>query len=189
MMMAILVVLLVGCAMPAQEPGTSGMDQPSEERGVELAGQKFAISQDAEIDHYVGAVDDQLFIGVAIAEGDADDTGPQTVAVYLCDSRDVSQWARGEITGQETTLDAGDTSVDVTLAEDRVSGTVALEEEAPQPFTAELVTGDAGMYRATVIQGGDPYHLDWIVLSDGRQRGPLDGKGNDIPPPPPPSLQ
>jgi len=26
------------------------------------------------------------------------------------------------------------------------------------------------------------------VLEDGRQRGSLDGKGNDVPPPPPPAL-
>jgi hypothetical protein len=138
------------------------------------------------MDHYVGAVDDQLFIGVAVADGD---TGPQTVAVYLCDSRDVSQWIRGEMTGQETTLDAGDTRVEVTLGEDLTSGTVALEEGEPQPFMAELATGNAGMHRATVTQGGDSYHLDWIVLSDGRRRVPLDGKGNDSYLPLPPSLQ
>jgi flavin-dependent dehydrogenase len=141
------------------------------------------------MDHYVGPVDDALFVGIAVADRDASDAEPRTVAVYLCDSRDVSQWIFEEVAGQEANLEAGDTRVDVTFAEDRISGTVAMGDGEPQPFTADLATGEAGLYRASYSLGGDDYHLDWIVLADGRRRGPLDGKGNDIPPPPPPSLQ
>jgi hypothetical protein len=142
------------------------------------------------MDHFVGAVDDELFIGVAVAAQDAGEEGPRTVAVYLCDSQDVSRWLFEEIAGGEATLETGDTTVEATIADDGVSGTVALGDGEPQSFTAVPAADDtAGLYRATYSLGGVDYHLDWIVLADGRARGPLDGKGNDVPPPPPPSLQ
>lgn len=180
MMIAVAIVLLAGCATPADEPAMGGTDQTTEDPTVALPIERFSTSQDIEMDHYVGAVDDQLFIGVAVAEPDASEAGPRTVAVYLCDSRDVSQWIRGEIAGQEATLDADGTRVDVTLADDTVSGTIALGDGEPQPFSAEAATDNAGLYRVRYSLGGVDHNIDWIVLPDGRQRGPLDGKGNDI---------
>lgn len=183
------VVLLSGCAISTDEPSEMDRDQPTGDADVTLDIERFTMSQDTEMDHFAGAVDEALFIGVAVAEPNAGEEGPRTVAVYLCDSMDVSQWLFAEVAGPGAVLETGDARVDVTLAEDRVSGTVALGDEEPRPFTAELSTGYAGLYRAMYSQGGVDFHLDWVVLADGRSRGPLDGKGNDIPPPPPPSLQ
>ena len=176
MFLALLAVLLSACA------GLGG-EEPAAETGdanVTLPVEKFTISEDAETDHFVAAVDDDLFIGIAVAEEGTGEGEGQPVAVYLCDSQMVSQWIRGEITGQEGTLVAGEASTDVTIADDSVSGMVALDGSEPRPFTAEPADDDAGVYRAELSQGGVDYRLDWVVLNDGRQRGPLDGKGNDV---------
>lgn len=174
--LALLAVFLPACTNLADE-------QPTAETGaaeVTLNVERFATPEAAEMDHFVAAVDDDLFIGVAVAEPGASEEDPRTVAVYLCDGQTVSQWLIEEVTGQEATLVAGDASVDVTIADNGVSGTVALGGGEPQPFTAELATGDAGVYRAEWYLGGVDYRVDWVVLNDGRQRGPIDGKGNDV---------
>lgn len=175
-LLALLAAFLPACANQADEP-------PAAEAGtaqITLPVEKFPTAQDAEMDHFVAAIDEELFIGVAVAGQDGNAEQPRTVAVYLCDSQMVSQWITGEIAGEEGTLVAGESSAEVTIAGDGVSGTVALDGGQPRPFTAEPATGDAGVYRAEVSQGGADYHIDWVVLNDGRQRGPLDGKGNDV---------
>ena len=145
---------------------------------------RFTSPQDAEMDHFVGAIDENLFIGIAVSPQAVQNEEPRTLAVYLCDGQTVSQWIIEEITGQEATLTVGDTSVDVIISDNSVSGTVALRDGESQPFTAGLVTGEAGLYRAEWNLAGIDYQIDWIVLADGRQRGGLDGKGNDVYPPP-----
>lgn len=137
------------------------------------------------MDRFVEAIDDDLFIGVAVSREGANNEEPRTVAVYLCDGQTMSQWIVEEITGQEAKLVAGDTSVDVTIVDNNVSGTVALGAGESQPFTAGLAIGDAGLYRAEWTLAGANYQVDWVVLADGRQRGGLnmDGKGNDVPRP------
>ena len=176
LLLALLAVFLPACTgLAGEEPaaGTTGSY-------VTLDVERFTIPEHAEMDHYVAAVDDELFIGVAVAEQGTGEEAVRTVAVYLCDSQMVSQWINGEITGQEGTLVAGESSANVTLGDNGVSGTVALNGGEPRPFTAEPANADAGVYRAELSQGGVGYRLDWIVLNDGRQRGPLDGKGNDV---------
>ena len=146
---------------------------------VTLDAERFMPAQDAAMEHFVAAIDDDLFIGVAVAQQGAGDEEPRTVAVYLCDGGQVSQWMRGEISGQQGILAAATASAEVTLAADSVSGVVTLDGARPQSFTAEPAADGAGIYRAEWRQGGVDYYMDWVILNDGRQRGPLDGKGND----------
>lgn len=175
-LLALLAVFLPACTGLVDE-------EPAAETGsahITLDVERFTTSENAEMDHFVAAVDDELFIGVAVGQQGDGEEESRTVAVYLCDSQMVSQWITGEITGQQGTLVAGESSADVTIAGDSVSGTVALGGGEPRPFTAEPANDDAGVYRAELSQGGVDYRLDWVVLNDGRQRGPLDGKGNDV---------
>lgn len=182
--LALLAMFLPACTNLAdEEPETE-----TETAQVTLGVERFTTSQDAEMDHFVAAIDEELFIGVAVGEQDASEEEPRTVTVYLCDSQMVSQWITGEISGQEGTLVAGDSSADVTIDGDSVSGTVVLDGGESRPFTAEPAEDDAGVYRAEWSQGGVDYHMDWVVLNDGRQRGPMDGKGNDVPVVPPVDL-
>ena len=174
--LALLAIFLPACTNSADEEAAAETGGAH----ITLDVERFATSENAEMEHFVGPVDDKLFIGVAVAEQGAGEEERRTVAVYLCDSQMVSQWISGEITGQEGTLVAGESSADVTLADDGVSGTVALDGGEPRPFTAEPADDGAGVYRAELSQGGVDYRLDWVVLNDGRQRGPLDGKGNDV---------
>ncbi len=175
-LLALLAVFLPACTglvdeEPAAEMGTAY---------ITLDVERFTTFENAEMDHFVAAIDDELFIGVTVGEQWDGEEEPRTVAVYLCDSQMVSQWITGKITGQEGTLIAGESSADMTIADNSVSGTVVLDGGEPRPFTAELANADAGVYRAELSQGGVDYRLDWVILNDGRQRGPLDGKGNDV---------
>lgn len=174
-LLALLAVLLPACG------NLAGADAAAEAEGahVTLDVEKFTISENAEMDYFVGAIDDELFIGVAVGQEGGGEGEARPVAVYLCDSQMVSQWINGEITGQQGTLVAGESGADVTISGDSVSGTVVLDGGEPRPFTAEPANDDAGVYRAVVSQGGVDFRLDWVVLNDGRQRGPMDGKGND----------
>lgn len=175
-LVAILAFLLPACAAVADEP-------PANEAAaaqVTLDVERFALPQNAETEHFVGAVDDELFIGIAVPGVGANGDESRTVAVYLCDSQDVSQWIVGQVTGQQATLITDEASIEVTLDGANASGAVTLGGGEPRPFTAELASGEAGIYRTEWSQGGVNYQIDWIVLADGRQRGPLDGKGNDV---------
>ncbi len=179
--LALLAVFLPACSALAEgEPAAETERAAGEAEEKVRLYKRFAGSQETEMEHYVGAIDDNLFIGVAVSPEEAGSEGPRTVAVYLCDGETVSQWLREEVTGQEARLVAGDTSVDVTIADNSVSGSVTLADGASRPFTAVPATGDAGLYRAEWTLAGADYVVDWVVLADGRQRGSLDGKGNDV---------
>lgn len=179
--LALLAVFLAACSLPAEEEPAAETERAAgeAEENIRLY-KRFAGAGEAEMAHYVGAIDDNLFIGVAVSPEEAGSEEPRTVAVYLCDGQTVSQWLREEVSGQEATLIAGDTSVDVTIADNSVSGSVTLADGASRPFTADPATGDAGLYRAEWTLAGADYVVDWVVLADGRQRGGLDGKGNDV---------
>ena len=183
MIITIIMVHLSGCE--TNETMETEKEKMDGEPEITLRVNKFTISQDTEINHFVGPVDDSLFIGIADSEKHSNEGQPRTVAIYLCNSREISQWIFKEITGQDATLSTEDINVEISITNDSVTGVLDLDNEASKPFTAVLTTGKAGLYRATYFQGGIDFNIDWIVLPDGRQRGPLDGKGNDIPPPPP----
>lgn len=86
----------------------------------------------------------------------------------------------GQADAETASLSTADTSVDVAFDDGRATGTVAVGDGEARPFSAEHATGRAGIYRAAYSLGDEDFSIDWIVLADGRRRGPLDGKGNDV---------
>jgi hypothetical protein len=66
-------------------------------------------------------------------------------------------------------------AVDVTVGEHAVSGTVSFGAEEPVPFTAEVASGQAGVYWAHGAADNPDVTCDWVVLADGRQWGCLCG--------------
>lgn len=128
---------------------------------------------------HVGQIDEELF--VAIVVDDATGSGEaRTVRGYVC-NREVGVWLDGEVNGNEVTLssDDGVIQLDATIGTDDGFGVAHLGEAASHPFTVTSATGDAGLYRAEVQIDGEDRIAGWVVLEDGRQRGGLDGKGND----------
>lgn len=67
-------------------------------------------------------------------------------------------------------LENGELRVTLSLGEDSVSGEVTRADRVPQPFTATLASGDAGLYRAEETFEGFDDISGWIVLNDGRQQ-------------------
>lgn len=137
-----------------------------------LAAQAVA-QDDALLAHaFAGEVDQDLFIGVLVAD-DPDDAERQALIVYLCDGADVSTWLFGDATPGATVLEANGTRVELLLGHDDVSGVVEMAGEEPRSFRADLATGEAGLYRAVGTFDGDDYVGGWIVLDDGRQLGAI----------------
>jgi hypothetical protein len=131
---------------------------------------------------YVGAVDDDLFIGVLVADHPAE-PDRKTLVAYLCDGADVSTWAFADATGDSAVVEQGGTSVEMSLAEAVVHGVLERPGASPQLFVAGVADDLAGLYRAVETIGGRDYVGGWIVLNDGRQRGAitLDGAVVDHP--------
>lgn len=127
---------------------------------------------------HVGAVDEDLFMAIVVGD-EVDGTG--SVRGYLC-SYMGGVWLDGESNGDEVTL-ASDDGVyrfeGTLLGSGDIFGVVHLGDSERRPFTAAPARGDAGLYRAEAHVDSDDLTIGWVVLEDGRQRGPLDGKGND----------
>ena len=123
-------------------------------------------------DAFVGAVDDELFIGVLVADHPPT-PDRKAVVVYLCDGADVSTWLFGEAIGDSVVVEDGDTLVELSLTDAEVYGVLERAGEAPRVLVLESATGDAGLYRAVETIGGDDYVGGWVVLNDGRQRGAI----------------
>jgi len=137
---------------------------------------------------YVGPVDEELFLAVVVDDASGPDEA-RTVRGYVC-NHEVGVWLHGEVDGDEVTLSSDDGVIEIegTIASGGVFGVARLGEAESKPFAATAATGDAGLYRAQATLDGVDRTAGWVVLEDGRQRGSLDGKGNDVPPPPPPAL-
>lgn len=129
-------------------------------------------------DHsYVTALGEGQAIGIVPAAGvGAEPDDDEQLAVYVYD--------RDELAVMTGTLDADasgtftsgenadfDTTVELTMGRDAVSGTVAVDDGQPVEFTAQLADGDAGVYWAHGATDEPDLRCDWVVLADGSQWG------------------
>jgi sporulation protein YlmC with PRC-barrel domain len=118
---------------------------------------------------YVGAVTDDLYIAVSFSE-EADEEGVREAKVYLCDGEG-AEYLTGEVGDDTATFEGEVLDVELSLEDGAVSGAVIRDGEEPRPFTADEVTGDAGLYTADFTSNGEEYRPYWVVLPDGSQRG------------------
>lgn len=138
---------------------------------------------------YVGTVEGTEAYIALVSDG-------ETVAGYLCDGEQVSVWLdQVEVAdgGAELLNRDGETVGEATFEGDQATGEVTVDGEA-HPFTAEVATGDAGLYGGTQGERGEPGFVEagWIVLPDGSQRGAtnfIDPHADDIVIQPAPNLQ
>jgi hypothetical protein len=99
------------------------------------------------------------------------------VAGYICDSATISSWIKtGPVSGNTAALVSrkGVALGSVTWSGSTVSGTLTIDG-AGHAFSAELATGDAGLYRAAQGTPGEvgSVEVGWIVLPNGSQRGTI----------------
>lgn len=105
-------------------------------------------------------------------------TGSKTIA-YVCDGIEVAEWFRGSMNeygwleliskkGWELTASMGTASA---------IGSLTIKDNQPIFFTARLVEGIAGLYRAENTMENTKYLGGWIVNSSGEQRGAVVGGG------------
>lgn len=131
---------------------------------------------------FVGAIDDELFIGVLVADHPAE-PDRKTLVVYLCDGAGVSTWLFADAMGDSAVAQQGGTSIEMSLTDSGVHGVLDRAGASPQLFVAGVADDLAGLYRAVETIDGRDYVGGWIVLNDGRQRGAitLDGAIVDNP--------
>jgi hypothetical protein len=131
---------------------------------------------DGELITYVADVDGDLFIALNLVELNGAEE-ERAIRAYLCNGAEVSVWMTDQFSGDEVTLVSGDTRIVLTSI-NSASGVVSLAGGAEVPFTANLATGEAGLYRAEGTFEGQDYVGGWIVLNNGQQRGAitLDGQ-------------
>jgi len=127
--------------------------------------------------HHVGAVDEQLYIGVAKA---VDPLNPDRRAVlaYLCDSESVWSWVGGMVEGDAATFEDGRVALELDFTGETVSGNVTVNGGTSQTFSTEIAADNAGIFAP---EPGDAaaeaevarYIGGWIILLAGDQRGAL----------------
>jgi hypothetical protein len=117
-------------------------------------------------------------------EADGEDE-QSDIVVYLCDGEVGTQgmfelWLTGDFDEDGMTLTNEDvdenSEVKLALVDGEFLGAATLSgEEKPVPFVASGATGGAGLYMAeseAYIVDDGPLSIWWVVLADGRQRGP-----------------
>jgi hypothetical protein len=116
---------------------------------------------------YVGTVEGSEAYMALVTDG-------AVVQGYLCDGQGLWVWLEGDVSGGGAELASrrGDDLGEATFSEEEAAGRVSIDGEE-HAFTAQLATGDAGLYRATKGELGEPGSVEagWIVLHDGSQRG------------------
>ena len=96
----------------------------------------------------------------------------EQLAGYVCDSKNISIWFRGDVGGTSADLKAR-TEQDlgeVDFLGDTADGEIEVDGER-HSFSAELAVGDAGLYRAFREDGEGTVEVGWVLLNDGSQRG------------------
>lgn len=141
---------------------------------------------------YVGKVSGirgpDVFVGISRLDDDAEQD-PELV-VYLCNGEvgavpTIRIYQTGDydptgVTLTDKNVPSANEHIEVKLASvgDTFLGSLTLAEGEPHPLVGHEATGDAGLYKAETADEDLVVH--WVVFPDGRQRGGLDGKGNDV---------
>jgi hypothetical protein len=94
---------------------------------------------------------------------------------YLANGKDIAALLLGSIIQGSLRLrpfEEIDISVDGTVAESKVDGTVTIRGKK-HPFTADRATGYAGWYRGRTTANGQLVTAGYILLADGTQKGAI----------------
>ena len=106
---------------------------------------------------FVGeAQDEDAFVAIVAASPEEEGEDEPEVRAYLCDGRDVTEWFTGTASGNELDLSSeSGARLQGNLTPEASTGTITLEDgERFFDFAAELATGVAGLYNATVSDEG-----------------------------------
>lgn len=121
---------------------------------------------------FVGKVDGTAAYIALVSDG-------RRVVGYVCDSKQVSSWIDvAAIRDGAARLSSRSATAlgQATFSDDRVSGSITVGGDQ-RSFSAELASGQAGLYRAARVQQADgklgdgELEVGWVVLADGTQRG------------------
>lgn len=91
--------------------------------------------------------------------------------IYVTDGKTINEWFDGEKNGNKFTLtSSGRANLQVELYASFATGLLSLPDTKQYPFIANLVSGEAGLYRLDEVVNGVKFITGWIILADGQQR-------------------
>lgn len=192
--MVMTAAVLAGCSGSSQEDVSGSDASPDDAAGEDASG---SAGKDMVLDletgeaetqvgtveaqranhSYVAAIGEGKAIGIAPLAGvgvEPDDD--EQIVVYVYDRDELAVMTGALDADASATFTSGersdfDATVELTMTEYAMSGTVTVGEEKAVEFTAELATGDAGVYWAHGATDDPDVTCDWVVLADGSQWG------------------
>jgi hypothetical protein len=123
---------------------------------------------------WVGHVDDSdAFVAAVVGDGQ--------VVAYVCDGdADIVEWFAGDVESDQLFSLVASSGAVITAEVDggRWVGSVTLSGGTTHSFTAEIATGDAGLYRVRSDEAeSDGIEAGWVVDNAGDVRGSLRVRG------------
>jgi hypothetical protein len=97
---------------------------------------------------------EEVLVAVVVSQAEAGKE--REVKAYLCDGRTAFEWYPGATSGDQVQIesDDGDSTIDLRLATDHVTGTVELPDGRSADFDAPPATGISGLYNLEVLPDG-----------------------------------
>jgi hypothetical protein len=153
----------------ASPPAAAGVEDQAEQQGAAAP----AVAEKA----YAGwSSGKEVSVAIAVKDGRA--------VAYVCDGKKVEAWLEGTVTGDTLSLESKDGSATIngTASESSSDGTVTVGGKT-WPFTAEGVTGPAGLYEGRADVRGVATRVGWVVSGDGEVTGVASVAGDKRPAP------
>ena len=166
--LALVAALLAGCSDDeVREGAATGTPPHLDLDSLEAEVPGGTLRAQARAEAFVGAVTDEVFVGVAFPEG----VGPDAqVTVYLCDDEH-GEWFGEQLERGSVRIQGEQLTVVIELDGDEVSGSLTWRGEELGDFDTTRATGQAGLYAAGATFDDVDHSAAWVVLPDGRQRG------------------
>lgn len=132
---------------------------------------------------FVGAVTDDLFIGISIPPEGSQYAEGSEIIVYVCNSQDVAAFLYGDLSSGEAVSDDGDIHAFLDIGDDEITGSVEVNGADAGSFTATPSDDESGVFYALVdgyiddvswqlVRVGPPHYTGgWIILNAQMQQG------------------
>jgi hypothetical protein len=132
---------------------------------------------------FVGAVTDDLFVGISIPPEGSQYAEGSEIIVYVCNSQDIAAFLYGDLSSGEAVSDDGDVRATVEIGDDEITGSVEVNGEDAGSFTATPTDEESGVFYALVdgylddvswqlVRVGPPHYTGgWIILNAQMQQG------------------
>jgi len=149
-LLALLVLVVVGCAGGGGEYGGGEQGGSKEEGAPPVTGSFVGVAPDV-------APEGEAFVALVASGTEEEGEAQRQVRAYLCDGQSINEWFNeGSVEGNELNLTSeGGARLEGSLATEAATGTITLNDGESFTFTADLASGGAGFYDVNISEDGD----------------------------------